>query len=244
MHRLRQIILALGLSVAVLFLALIFVNIKNDSALNPEQDELALGDLNLSTNRPSQTALAAKELAELLMANNPDGPALIDGEYGISTLSPEKIADQILTSKINEASTALLDVAVDKRRLIVVPDTDEAFWSYLTKSSEAMRDNSLLVKSQNVNLAEPSALDFQLLARIYEKMADDLYVVAVPKKLEKIHTEQLRLLLINQNIFEALANFEADPLTASVAISLLQRVEEDMASLNGAIADIINKYQG
>ncbi|PIR88234.1 MAG: hypothetical protein COU10_00380, partial [Candidatus Harrisonbacteria bacterium CG10_big_fil_rev_8_21_14_0_10_45_28] len=105
MHRLRQIILALGLSVAVLFLALIFVNIKNDSALNPEQDELALGDLNLSTNRPSQTALAAKELAELLMANNPDGPALIDGEYGISTLSPEKIADQILTSKINEAST-------------------------------------------------------------------------------------------------------------------------------------------
>ncbi|PIR87536.1 MAG: hypothetical protein COU10_04145, partial [Candidatus Harrisonbacteria bacterium CG10_big_fil_rev_8_21_14_0_10_45_28] len=62
--------------------------------------------------------------------------------------------------------------------------------------------------------------------------------------LEKIHTEQLRLLLINQNIFEALANFEADPLTASVAISLLQRVEEDMASLNGAIADIINKYQG
>jgi len=244
MHRFKRIILVVGLIAVTLFLALIFVNIKNNTAVSPEKDELGLGTLNFDTGRPSQTALAAKELAELLISGNPDGPALVEGEYGISAMSPEKIADQILTSKITEASLALLDVVVDKRRLIVVPDTADAFWNYFNKSSGAMKEDSLMVKSQNINLSEPTALDFELLARIYEKMADDLYVVAVPKQLEKIHTEQLRLLLVYKNVFMALANFEADPLTASVAISLLQRVEEDTISLNKVITDIINKYQG
>jgi len=244
MAKLKKIILLVVILAVVSLGVLVFSNMSN-SILNkkdaPYQDELANEG---GSSGLSKTQLAAQELAGLLVLSNPEGPVLVDGKYSISAFSPDDAASKILTEKVNEASEEISTVEVDEDRLIVAKVSDDAFWTYLTKTASLVKKTSELISKQGINAGNPSVLDFQLLANIYAGSVSDFYALAVPENLLFIHKERLRLLLLYENIFLNLAKYEVDPLSASVAISMLVQVDQDMTSLNQVILDIISKYKG
>ena len=191
---------------------------------------------------PKQTEMAAEKLAALIFENNPDGPLIIDGEVGIRIMNPDGVVEQLLDSQIKEATSKILSSPVDEERIRILNTSDkDAVINYLVRRSEIMRSGGELILEQKIDFSNPEVIDFEMLTMIYADTIDDIYALSVPRNLEFAHSEQIRILEIYKNIFASLAGYEEDPLRASVAISLLARAEEDLASLEQVFSNIIEE---
>ncbi|PIR86870.1 MAG: hypothetical protein COU11_03385 [Candidatus Harrisonbacteria bacterium CG10_big_fil_rev_8_21_14_0_10_49_15] len=243
MRFLKSLIITVSIGLTVFFLLVVFDAMVTTVSIegNPLGGNTAL--LSKSFQSPLNTQAMAKEVAQIMFEANPEGPETVNGIGQIATLSPERMVNTVLGNKIEESISLLLDEPVQEERLIIIPNPDKADWQYyLERRTKIIHDSAKTIAENNISFSDDSVTDLLLLSVIYERAIDRLYNTSTPENFLFAHTEQIRLLQIQKKLFETLVNYEQDPLAASLAVAVLQRVEDELAALSEALSDLIVTY--
>jgi hypothetical protein len=81
--------------------------------------------------------------------------------------------------------------------------------------------------------------DFNILADIYQKQADNLFTIKVPKDIADKHIEVINNFSRSASVYRAIANEKEDPLVLPLAVKTYEQALVDQANLMSAIADYL-----
>lgn len=194
---------------------------------------------------PTATANAAiqdigVEIAEEIIAQNPDGPELIEDEPRITAPDPKKIAEQIIKERLSQSSFALLTPEIDINSIKIVPNDDPAFIDGYLQSAKAISDRNFA--GINMDFSDPDIEEFKKLAAAYEKTIQEYYTLNVPASFADLHKKKLTLFMQQKKIFTNIANIEKDPLAALISMRLIGRAYNDLTGVNAQIVQFAKKY--
>lgn len=186
-----------------------------------------------SAEKNSTEELTAR-IAEELVNLNPDGPISADNQQWINIEKPEELVSKVLARELESFNPATLRAKVNLSELNVV--TTESESDYERNFQKAIIEN--IGKTNNGQ--DLATTEIPKIINSYEKLAAELYKMAVPKNLATLHQKGLELLLTQKNIFEVINNYEADPAKAVIAIQLMPTVEKEIKDFSGELERLIN----
>jgi hypothetical protein len=180
----------------------------------------------IPTQTPQRTQEIAKEIAQSILKENPTGPIISEGGVsGISTINPEAIANDVLVKKIEEITRSVLEPQLNGAYIKTTDAANrEANIEYLGSRAGIINQAGQAVQEHSFDFRKLTDEDLMDLIDIYEFTLEQLYALPVPKNLLDLHKEQLRLTTIERNIFTNIANYRTDALSASISISLYEKV--------------------
>ena len=243
MRFLKPFITTIAVGLTGFFLVLIFSNMKLNLTIDSEQTDIAGNEI-ATLKTPLNTRDVAAQIAQILVASDPDGPSAVDGVNQIETLSPEKMVQTVLADRVEDSVSLILDVEIEKDRFNIFEEagnSDRLF--YLQKRGEIIRSAGEIIANQGIEFDEEAVTELWLLAKIYDQAINKLYAMAVPADMEFVHAEQIRLLVVQKRLFEAMANFEEDPLGASLAVSMWENVQSELVDLGQVLGDLTSTYE-
>lgn len=180
------------------------------------------------------------QIAEEIIAQNPEGPEIVNAEQLITAPDPKKIAEKIIKERLSQSSFALFTPEVDVNAIKVVPNNDPDFVNGYLRNVKAISDTNFA--GINIDFTDPDVEDFKKMASAYEKTISEYYALNVPSSLLGLHKEKLTLFMQQKKIFSNIANIEKDPLAALVSMRLLGRAYDDLTNLNQRIVNFAKKY--
>ena len=192
------------------------------------------GSLDFAKN---STQEVAKIIAEEIIKQNPDGPVTADGIAAINAIAPEELAGKVLNEQMESLDLSSFSPEVNFSAIKITAAIDKTSSENYLKNFRAILNNNF--GHLGVDFSSPTVRDFEILARAYKKTVAEFYTLLVPQKLAVIHSEQIRLMLIQTAIFETLAGFEQDPLKALVAIQLSKEVDNRLEELKKQLGSFI-----
>lgn len=168
-----------------------------------------------SGNRTNATeALAARLADELEKSEGAD----------INTLT-----NSLLESALTEPDFSALNIEVPLSALRIINTTSTA-----DEQTYAAAFLATLKKHAAQNIIDgtkPLAKVFTAFAEKYDSLLNELYLLEVPQRLTPFHQEEIRLLTIQQKLFEELLRYEADPFQALVAYQTISELENEIKAL-------------
>lgn len=182
------------------------------------------------------TAALAKEIASSLVEKNPLGPD--ETTKTIIAGQPEDLVDNILIGGIEEIAQDILDPKLAEERLLTRQDDSPQAWEEYLRERHQVISNSA-ISLAGVDMKTLTGEDFAAIAITLEDIVEKLYALAAPPSLASIHHEQIRLLLIEFNVFESLAFYQQDAVRAWLSIPIFEKINEEFAVLSETIADFI-----
>lgn len=180
--------------------------------------------LSTTLNIPNQNnvtqEIAAKFAEEL-------GP--IQSADDLKNLEPDKLVNQILNESISSFDPASLIPEVRTQDFKTTAKYDKTIKDAYFKSLSAITQAEM-AKTGEASFGR-NAEDFQLLSSAYDKIAANLYNLIVPEQLVDFHRELIKIFALQKNIFDNLANYEADPLKAMAVLPLLEESTGQLVTL-------------
>lgn len=169
---------------------------------------------------PSDTSNLTQTLAALIgksiVDKNPEGPA---GE-SLSVTGADAMVDEALAESLKRFNPAYFSPALAPSEITVDKSQDPAI--YRVAVAQIMQD----AESQPMPPAsDPVASQMKALAARYANEAGELYALAVPPTLINDHIKLLRTALGKQRILETVADYEADPIYAMLALKLWNTIQ-------------------
>lgn len=175
----------------------------------------------------SATADFADTIARELIQNNPEGP-IADSKTSpaIKGVDPNIFANNFLASDMERVTKELLNIVPPEPVVSSSGNSADAFERYIKER------NAIILKGNAIfdGIKIPSEFDeatLRLMADANEKTFNELARLTVPIKAKDLHREELRLRLLQQTIYEKILAYRTDPLSATVAITLLERVSAE-----------------
>lgn len=192
-------------------------------------------------NNDPDKKIATRDLADViakdLLARNPEGPIenpLQPGVASIKTLDPNIVAGKILDEQVQAATEDIFNQPEIKPRVTEKQDP-HAIAQYLRARADIIAATQEFLADRIRPTDEFSEATLEVLAQANRKALDGMRELAVPSPIIFIHSEQLRLLTIQQAVFNKILDKDTDPLGAAVAISLLTKVTDQFSMLSKSI---------
>ncbi len=191
-----------------------------------------------TTPPPSNiTTQVGQQIAEEFLKKNPNGPDLLSGEKFVNTIEPEKLVEDLVAGKLGDEALADFNPIITAAELNLSTDkTPEAVRAYLETFNQVIQNNA---SGLSVDFNNPTADDFNRIAKVGEKTIAAFYAMPVPQTAINLHKEELRLLTIQRNIFRNIANYESDPLRAWVSIEMYRQNSKEFEDLKEKIANFV-----
>lgn len=162
----------------------------------------------------------AKKIAEELLKQNPEGPAVLEDKSWLSVLTPEE-----LVKNLDFDPQDFRPVIKKEKIRIAALDDKTATQTYLKNFQE-------ILGKHWVNL---DGVDFDILIAKLEATLADFYLLETPPSLTAIHQKEIELLTLEAALFEKLKNYEADPLEAILAANAYPGLAEEFEKLKADI---------
>lgn len=167
-----------------------------------------------STEKISQGI--AEELGNLKAANSEE-------------VDPEEIANKIFSNQIDDIDFSSLNPEIKIADLKIIKSADKKLATNYLKNLQVILKNALAGAS--ISAPDKSADNFKKIASVYQNAAIQLYTLLVPENLAEMHREQIRLFVIQKNIFDNLAAYDRDPVLALVSAKLLPEIDRQFSVL-------------
>lgn len=230
---------------SAVFLSLILVDTQGKLvgqtpfSQSKSENPLTLSTL-LTQTEPTAEEISRKIALELSKLN-PQGPSKISGVTGVNAIEPEEMLDRILANELTSIDFKDFEPRVDLDDLKIISDSNPKLAESYLKNFRTILENNFAGAKFDSETA--SVKDFQFLVSIYNKTISQFYSLNVPESLASIHLQEIKLLGIQRSVFEALANYEKDPVKAMVASQLLVELDEKFEVLKNEIVGFVNKNQ-
>ncbi len=190
---------------------------------------------------PTVTNQVAQSIAQDILNRNPQGPQPsknLAGVSSITALDPKLVASKILEEDVQKATTAIFAGA---------PKSEEINQSSSASPAEYLKNRGEIIKAAQLRLAPYQGKKFTdatltVMRDTIRSTLGAMNALQVPPSLISIHSEQVRLLKAQFAIFDNILNRDTDPVAASVSISLIQKVNEDLATLSRTIKAYIAQH--
>ena len=162
------------------------------------------------------TEAVAKEIAEDIVANNPEGPQA--GEQGgLTTIDPETLTQDILARAFEEIRIEDLRPQITLSDLVIIKSTDKSFAeAYFKNINDNITRN--FPEGISINWERPEETNFAALINAYALTMNDALSIAVPTQLAELHRKYISLLGAEKNTLTLIKNYASDPAQAAVAI--------------------------
>lgn len=241
--KINQKIIALSIIISALMLSglLVFRNLDHELKFGFPVTTKPTETVILGTQENSTKNIAQK-IAKSFIEENPSGPMSPEGELGIFAKNPEEIVDEILSASTDETTQKVLSPKLHFEDLKTIKNAsgkDIAF--YFSSREGIIASANQRVKERGASLSSPSVSNLTVFLEVTSRAISELYNLPVPEEVLPIHKEQIRLLAIQEKIFENLVNYERDPMAASVSVSLLFSMTEDLEALSQTISNFIKE---
>ena len=199
--------------------------------LPPEQNIVSKNEElpKVGTGKINSTQKIAKNIAAELLKLNPEGPSLENDQPSIIAADPEKLVREIFPDQLKDIDLSFLNPEVKISDLKVADSSDKTLAENYFKNLQAILKNNL--SGVSTLLTDPSKENFAVILKAYKAALPQLYQLVVPESLVNLHKEEIRLLTIERNIFENLANYENDPVMAAVSAQAFETAESKLIAL-------------
>lgn len=218
------------------------LNGNNPVSNQPFVEKLLPSNKSNTSLEENLTELFAKNLGKIVLDNNPDGPANIDGKKGLVVPEPESIAAELLAEAAQKFDPATLRPIIKDQDLKISEDNSkESLNNYILNFQKLVKDSAEKIPSSvyATNEDELSLKDIQKLVEIYQESIKQFYKLSTPKSAIAIQKKQIELLTAKKNIFEKIVSYQQDPLIAILAAPELKRVDLDFSELSKNFLELI-----
>ena len=182
---------------------------KEISAEVAQGSAVAATDANLTRNL---AALIGKNIVD----KNPEGPV----EDNLTVMGADGMADIALAESLKNFNPAYFSPEILRSELTI--DTTQSATTYRTETEKIITETETQAPP---SINDPVASQMAEFARRYKAQAAALYALPVPDGLVPEHMKAIRIALGKQRIFEAIADYENDPLYAMLALKLLDTLK-------------------
>jgi hypothetical protein len=176
----------------------------------------------------------AADIGEDLLKKNPEGPRYLTpgiNSASVITENPEKLAEEILQNQSEKISQTILAPEIKVEDLNV--SKTEPIVKYLIARQEVIDAAAKKLVGLNIQKMDDDSL--ALIIRVGEQAAKSLLAITVPESMVTTHVEQIRLVLAQTAVFQAIAERGTDPVTAAIAVSFFPKIQEDTATLEKSL---------
>lgn len=175
------------------------------------------------------TEEVARQIAEELVALNPDGPG--SGEdAGLQTADPEMLTDRLLSEAFKEINTENLRPVVTLNDLVVIKSNDKnAAAAYFSAINAAAIKN--FPPGVSVDWENPEQTNFNALISAYGTAMQESLAIPVPQSLAELHRQYVSLLGAEKNTLSVIKNYKTDPAQAAVAITVGESFTKELESV-------------
>ncbi len=180
-----------------------------------ETTAIATPQANVSAST-NLTANLASLIGKNIVDKNPEGPV---GD-NLTVMGADGMAEAAVTESMKSFNTAYFFPEITQAELTV----DDA------QSTTAYRAAAASITGKTESeppppIDDPVASQMKIFAKRYEAEATSLRALAVPPALITEYTQAIRRALGKQRIFEAVADYENDPIYAMLALKLLETIK-------------------
>ncbi len=162
------------------------------------------------------TTSLASLIGKNIVDKNPEGPT---GD-NLTVMGADGMAEAAVAESMKSFNTAYFFPEITQAELTV----DDAQTAAVYRAAAA----SITSKTESEPpppASDPVASQMKVFAKRYEAEAISLRALAVPPVLLTEHTQAVRRALGKQRIFEAVADYENDPIYAMLALKLLETIK-------------------
>lgn len=212
------------------------------------QQNFSGNEINLKSLTPSPvsdvnlTEQAAKNLTQSLINQNPSGPQTVNGRQMLNVPQAADIADQMLAEAAAKFDPKSLYPEISNSDLRISEDASkDSLINYVAAFNQIVKDaaqkipQNLLQNPQNL-----SQDDISQLIQVYQNSVSSFYALAVPRLYLTIQKKELQLLTAKKTVFEALQNYQTDPITAILAVKELPNIDSQFQDLQKQFVDFVN----
>ena len=169
----------------------------------------ANSDTNLTRNL---AALIGKNIVD----KNPEGPA---GD-NLTVMGADGMADIAVTESLKNFNPAYFSPEILQSELII--DSTQTAAAYRAEAERIIAETEMQTPPPIGDLIASQMAEF---ARRYKTQGAALRALPVPSALTTEHMKAIRIALGKQRIFEAVADYENDPIYAMLALKLLDTLK-------------------
>lgn len=185
---------------------------------------------------PNITRTLAKALAAEVIKRNPTGPGPA-GSQRLRLIRPTDAVDKLTSQALEKFDLSEFQPRVPDADLRITSDSPAAFQLYFIHLSDAIKTHF-----SGIDFApksDLSAMNFPLILAAYSNLIAALKQIEVPVALTPLHQKELSLVLGQQRLMKYLAAYEADPLSALLALNMQEQLAEDSATLGNSFRSFI-----
>ena len=169
-----------------------------------------------ATARPNLTNTIASMIGKSIALKNPEGPK----EGTLTVEETEEIANEALTASLDTSIISRLTPPDSEIPLLIDDAADEL--SYRAAADRAIGETA---GSFVPDAASPIAAQMAAFSATYGAMAKELAAIPVPARLADLHRGLIRSATIKQRAFAAVADYDADPVYALLAIKTIKETK-------------------
>ncbi len=195
-----------------------------------------------SSRQANLTDVLADSYLREILAQNPEGPTLVEGEKRVrvpDVSSLEDIAESGLTAKIAVREFSSRDVRVSS------DNSKEAQLAYIkqlesvtTKNFSGFRTSIIDLLDGWMTTQNPALFDSYL--QIVSKQIDGLLQISTPSLWTTFHVQHINMWQKKLTLFTALSELENDPLKAYVALQEIPAVFDEGLDLQSVLEEKID----
>jgi hypothetical protein len=169
----------------------------------------ANSDTNLTRNL---AALIGKNIVD----KNPEGPL---GD-NLTVMGADGMADAAITESMKNFNPAYFSPEILQSELVI--DSAQSAATYRTEAEKIIMETETQTPPPT---SDPVASQMAEFAKRYKAQVTALRALPVPSSLVTEHMKAIRIALGKQRIFEAVADYENDPIYAMLALKLLDTLK-------------------
>lgn len=188
------------------------------------------------------TDAVSNSLATQLVIDNPEGPQVnSEGIMAIDISDQKAFITKALQAGQQEFSKEDFIEAIDEKRITPGADTSkEAATRYIRDVAKTLQNNFKTVMSETT---EDRVAMFTALSKERTTALEGLYQLTPPPDLAELHRDMLTIVGTQRNIFDALKNYNSDPMKALLAMEFETEVAENITATARQFTDYITRKE-
>ncbi len=189
---------------------------------------------------PNLTEAVTESLAKAIVDNNPLGPQPDPEQPGMLTINPidaKTISQDVLRQHAEKMTAYLSSLRPDPKDIFI--DKQVSVKTYLLARDKIL--NAQRADLRGYELKEFDDATMQVMYSASDKALTKLKALSIPPELVAVHTEQLRLFMVQQAIFKSIMQRKTDPFAAQIALNALAGLSNDTEKLQAAFKAFATK---
>ncbi len=181
----------------------------------------------------------ANEISKDILVRNPNGPSKIGDEQWIDVVDPEKITDLVIGDGLKNFDAKDFESEISINQFKITSDNSVSAQTVYFKTFIDILTHNF--QNIHADFTDPKLAGSSELFKSYDQAIGAFYNLEVPSQLVSYHQQELNLLTSQKKIFEALANYEKDPVRAILVNQLLSGVDAKLLDLGQTVMNYIQK---